>query len=86
MKRLVEIMTFSPEFATDELAQLRADDAAARPDHLENFLAGIRAGRGPVPAAATPEEAMSIQAPRRCSSTAATTGSSTSSTRCGWSR
>jgi len=63
MKRLVEIMTFSPEFATDELAQLRADAAAARPDHLENFLAGIRAGRGPVSAAATPEEAMSIQAP-----------------------
>ena len=63
MKRLVEIMTFSPEFATDELAQLRADAAAARPDHLENFLAGIRAGRGPVSAPATPEEAMSIQAP-----------------------
>ena len=63
MKRLVEIMTFSPEFATDELARLRADAAAARPDHLENFLAGIRAGSGPVSAPATPEEAMSIQAP-----------------------
>lgn len=62
MKQLVEIMTFSPEFATDELAQLRADGANARPDHLANFLAGA-AGGGPVRTAATPEQVASIAAP-----------------------
>ena len=62
MKRLVEIMTFSAEFATDELARQRADNAAARPDHLANFLAGFGT-RGPVPTAATPEQVASITAP-----------------------
>ena len=41
MKRLVEIMTFDPANATDALAQQRSDAALARPDHLENFVAGI---------------------------------------------
>ena len=59
MKRLVEIMTFSSEHATDELAQQRADNAAARPDHLANFLESF-ARRGPVPTAATPQEITSI--------------------------
>lgn len=62
MKRLVEIMTFSAEFATDELAKQRADNAAGRPDHLANFLAGFGT-RGPVPTAATPEQVASITAP-----------------------
>ena len=62
MKELVEIMTFSTEFATDELARLRSDAALARPDHLENFLAGMRTG-GPVRNAATVEEARAITAP-----------------------
>ena len=41
MKKLVEIMTFDPANATDALAQQRSDAALARPDHLENFVAGI---------------------------------------------
>ena len=45
MKRLVEIMTFSPEHATDELAQQRADNASARPDHLANFLTSFAKAR-----------------------------------------
>lgn len=63
MRKLVDIMTFSAEFATDELSQLRSDAALARPDHLENFLKGIAAGRGPVSSAATPAEVCSITAP-----------------------
>jgi len=63
MKKLVEIMTYSPEFATDELSRLRSDAALARPDHLENFLAGMTAGRGPVTSPATPAEVRSITAP-----------------------
>jgi 2-hydroxy-6-oxonona-2,4-dienedioate hydrolase len=59
MKRLVEIMTFSSEHATDELAQQRADNASSRPDHLANFLESF-AKRGPVPTAATPQEISSI--------------------------
>jgi len=63
MKRLVEIMSFSPENATDELAQQRADNAAARPDHLANFLTSFTTGRGPVPTVATPEQITGISAP-----------------------
>jgi 2-hydroxy-6-oxonona-2,4-dienedioate hydrolase len=44
MKSLVEIMTFSSDYATDELAQLRSDAAFARPDHLENFVHGLDTG------------------------------------------
>ncbi len=62
MKQLVQIMTFSDEFATDELARLRADAALARPDHLENFLASMKNG-GPVRNAATVEEVIRISAP-----------------------
>lgn len=62
MRRLVEIMTFSPEFATPELAQMRASAALARPDHLENFLKGV--GRtGPVSRPPSPAEVRSITAP-----------------------
>ena len=60
MKRLVEIMSFSAENATDELAQQRADNAAARPDHLENFLTSFANGPGPVPTVATPAQIQSI--------------------------
>jgi 2-hydroxy-6-oxonona-2,4-dienedioate hydrolase len=59
MKRLVEIMAFSAENATDELAQQRADNAAARPDHLANFLDSFTR-RGPVPTVATPEQITGI--------------------------
>lgn len=62
MKQLVEIMTFSPEFATDELAQERADAALARPEHLANFLAGFPSP-GPVSNPATFAETAGITAP-----------------------
>lgn len=62
MKALVDVMTFSPEFATDELSKLRSDAALARPDHLENAVVGL-AGGGPVRTAATPEQVASITAP-----------------------
>ncbi|MCD5422695.1 alpha/beta fold hydrolase [Rhodococcus pyridinivorans] len=38
MKRLVQIMCFDEEMATDELAQLRSEAALANPAHLESFL------------------------------------------------
>ena len=62
MKKLVEIMTFDSSFASDELAQQRADGANAHPEHLANFLEGM-AGGGPVRTGATPAEAASITTP-----------------------
>ncbi len=59
MKRLVEIMSFSSEHATDALAQQRADNASARPDHLANFLTSFASG-GPVRTVATPEQITGI--------------------------
>ncbi|MER7681606.1 alpha/beta hydrolase [Streptomyces sp. NPDC096934] len=40
MKRLVRIMCFDPAMATDELAGLRSQAAAAHPEHLRSFLEG----------------------------------------------
>jgi len=37
MKRLVEVMCFSPSMATDELAEARSAAALARPDHLDSW-------------------------------------------------
>lgn len=62
MKRLVSVMTFSPEFATDELARMRSDAALARPDHLANFLKGV-GGRGSVSRPVSPTEVRSIASP-----------------------
>lgn len=62
MKRLVSIMTFSPEYATDELSELRSASALARPDHLANALESFRGG-GPVRNQVSVEEAQSISAP-----------------------
>lgn len=45
MRALVDIMTFDPAFATDELVNQRSAGAMARPDHLQNFIDGIPAGR-----------------------------------------
>jgi 2-hydroxy-6-oxonona-2,4-dienedioate hydrolase len=45
MMELVQIMTFEPSFASEALAKQRSDTARSRPDHLENFIAGIPAGR-----------------------------------------
>ncbi|MBO0841848.1 MAG: alpha/beta fold hydrolase [Nocardioides sp.] len=50
MKKLVEIMTYDKaRFATDELTAARSEAALARRDHLENYVAGVQHGRGPVP-------------------------------------
>lgn len=62
MKRLVEIMTYSSEFATDELAQMRSAAANSRPDHLENFLTGLQSGEFGKNSA-TPQEIAAITAP-----------------------
>ena len=62
MQRLVDIMTFSSEFATPELAEMRANAALARPDHLENFLKGV-GKTGPVSRPPSPAEVRSITAP-----------------------
>lgn len=62
MMRLVQIMTFAPEFATEELARMRSDAALARPDHLRNFLAGLPTG-GAVSRPVSPAEVRSIAAP-----------------------
>ncbi len=62
MKRLVEIMTFDSANATDELADERAANAQARPEHLANFLQGMATG-GPVRTAATVEQAAGIRTP-----------------------
>lgn len=49
MKALVEIMTFDKaRFATPELTMARSEAALARPDHLENFVAGLPDG-APIP-------------------------------------
>ena len=50
MRALVDIMTFDPQFATDELVNQRSEAAMSRPDHLQNFiemntLDAIQAGR-----------------------------------------
>jgi 2-hydroxy-6-oxonona-2,4-dienedioate hydrolase len=45
MRALVDIMTFDPQFATDELVNQRSEAAMSRPDHLKNFIDGIPAGR-----------------------------------------
>jgi 2-hydroxy-6-oxonona-2,4-dienedioate hydrolase len=62
MRKLVEIMAYDKAFATDELAELRASSAAARPDHLANGLRSFVEG-GPVRNQATWEEARGITAP-----------------------
>jgi 2-hydroxy-6-oxonona-2,4-dienedioate hydrolase len=45
-KRLVSAMCYDQAFATDGLAEQRAAAAAARPDHLRNWLDLMKAGRG----------------------------------------
>jgi 2-hydroxy-6-oxonona-2,4-dienedioate hydrolase len=47
MFRLVDVMTYGPEHATEELARARSEATLARPDHVRNFLEGLPKG-GPV--------------------------------------
>ena len=56
------LTAFDKAYATDELAELRAAGAAARPDHLANGLRSFAEG-GPVRNQATWEEAKGITAP-----------------------
>lgn len=60
MMELVQIMTYDPEFATQELAEERSRNARSRQDHLDNFIAGMKLPRGVF---ATNEEIASIKAP-----------------------
>jgi len=62
MMRLVEIMCFDKHYATEELCSQRAEAAAAEPEHLKNFLAGLPKG-WPVPKFASPEQIAAIKAP-----------------------
>lgn len=48
MGKLVEIMVYDKRFATPELLAARSDAALARPEHLENYLAGLPKGT-PIP-------------------------------------
>ncbi|EIE99280.1 alpha/beta fold hydrolase [Saccharomonospora glauca] len=60
MRKLVDIMTFDPAFATEELARQRYENAIGHPDHLANFAAGLgRPRRGE----ASVEELATIGAP-----------------------
>lgn len=59
IRRMVDIFTFDPTFATDELVQQRSQVAMSRPDHLENFIEGMANRRG----FATLEQVMSITTP-----------------------
>lgn len=61
MRELVEIMTFDPANATDELTKRRSETARARPDHLKNFIDGMARPRDKF--FATAEQAASIAAP-----------------------
>ncbi|QEW01267.1 alpha/beta fold hydrolase [Microbacterium caowuchunii] len=45
MRALVDIMTHDPAFATEELVQARSAAARENPQHLENFIAGMRRPR-----------------------------------------
>ena len=62
MMRLVEIMCFDKKYATEDLCRLRAEAAAAQPEHLKNFLEGLPKG-SPVPKFASLEQLMTISAP-----------------------
>lgn len=59
-RKLVEVMTFDPAHASEELVRQRYQAAIARPDHLANFAAGI--GR-PRPHMATHDQIAGITAP-----------------------
>lgn len=61
MRELVEIMTFDPANATDELAKKRSENARARPDHLKNFVDGM--AKPKTKFFATAEETAAIAAP-----------------------
>jgi len=62
MRRLVEVMTFDPANATDELVAERSARATARPEHLANYLEGVLSG-GPIRTSASVSEVVGIATP-----------------------
>jgi 2-hydroxy-6-oxonona-2,4-dienedioate hydrolase len=61
MRKLADIMTFDPDFATEEMVAKRAEAAARRDDHRKNFLTGFgKPGYMPL---STVEQVASITAP-----------------------
>ncbi|MFP8903354.1 alpha/beta fold hydrolase [Streptomyces atacamensis] len=63
MAKLVDVMTYSAEFATEDLIKQRAEGAQANLQHLEHFREGVAEGRTPITRWATPEELMGVTAP-----------------------
>lgn len=61
IRRLANIMTYDPTFATEEMVVERARVAAERDDHRENFLAGF--GKPGYMQFSTPEQLSFITAP-----------------------
>ena len=63
MRQLVEIMVYDKaRFATPELCQARSDAAKARPEHLQNYVAGLPKGT-PLPKWVAPEKLPAIRVP-----------------------
>jgi 2-hydroxy-6-oxonona-2,4-dienedioate hydrolase len=63
MRRLVEIMVYDKvRFATPELCQARSEAAQMRPEHLQNYVAGLPAG-APLPKWVKPELLPAIKTP-----------------------
>ncbi|MEU0303561.1 alpha/beta hydrolase [Streptomyces sp. NPDC006175] len=63
MAKLVDVMTYGSDFASEELIKQRADGAQVNPQHLQHFMEGVAEGRTPITRWATPEELMGIAAP-----------------------
>ncbi|WP_175781643.1 alpha/beta fold hydrolase [Burkholderia anthina] len=63
MRRLVEIMVYDKaRFATPALCQARSEAALLRPEHLQNYVAGLPAG-APLPKWVKPELLPAIKTP-----------------------
>lgn len=60
MRRLVRVMTYAADFASDELVTERSRAAQACREHLDNFIEGMARGRR---RAATAEQLASISSP-----------------------
>jgi len=63
MKRLVEVMTFDPVFASDALAEQRSTNALLHPEHLANFVADLEEKLPIVSRPARLDEIAAIEAP-----------------------
>lgn len=62
MGKLIEIMVYDKQFATPELLAARSDAALARPEHLENYLAGLPKG-APIPKWVRLEDLPKVEVP-----------------------